>query len=188
MIRTGIIGLGKMGISHTAILGAHPDINLVAVCDSSPLIIDVFRKYSKFETFSDYKKMIDTMNLDALFIASPTRFHVEMANYAIDRHIHLFCEKPLALDFNDGFKLAMRAGQLKLVNQVGYHNRFLSTFIEAKNLISKGLLGDLYHFTGESYGPVVLKEKVRPGGQTGRQEAAVFTIMPLIQLTLLIIC
>ena len=37
MVRAGIIGLGKMGISHCAILGAHPDVDLVAVCDTSSL-------------------------------------------------------------------------------------------------------------------------------------------------------
>jgi predicted dehydrogenase len=159
MIRTGIIGLGKMGISHAAILGAHPDVSLVAVCDASTLVIDAFRKYSKFETFTDYKKMIDTMKLDALLIASPTRFHVEMASYALSHHIHLFCEKPLALDFHEGNKLALQAVQFGLVNQVGYHNRFLGTFNEAKKMLSADLIGDLYHFTGESYGPVVLREK-----------------------------
>jgi predicted dehydrogenase len=42
---------------------------------------------------------------------------------------------------------------------VGYHNRFIGTFNEAKRLLNAGLIGDLYHFTGESYGPVVLREK-----------------------------
>ena len=159
MIRTGIIGLGKMGISHAAILGAHPDVDLVAVCDSSALVIDVFKKYSRFEVFTDYKKMIDTMKLDALLIASPTRFHVEMAAYALKNNIHLFCEKPLSLDFTEGNRLSVQAGMSKLVNQVGYHNRFLGTFNEAKRLLSTGLIGEIYHFSAESYGPVVLKEK-----------------------------
>jgi predicted dehydrogenase len=159
MIRTGIIGLGKMGISHAAILGAHPDVDLVAVCDSSSLVIDAFKKYSRFETFTEYQKMIDTMNLEALLIASPTRFHTEMVKYALHKNIHLFCEKPLSLDFTEGIKLSAQAGQLKLVNQVGYHNRFIGTFNEAKKLLSSGLIGDVYHFIGESYGPVVLREK-----------------------------
>ena len=166
MIRAGIIGLGKMGISHAAILGAHPDINLVAVCDSSSLIIDVFKKYSKFETFSDYKKMIDSMDLEALVIASPTKYHGEMVSYALQNNIHLFCEKPFSLDYEDGKKLALQADRLELVNQVGYHNRFIGTFNEVKRLLSANLIGELYHFSGESYGPVVLKEK----GGTWRSE------------------
>ncbi len=44
MTRTGILELGKMGISHCAILGAHPDVKLVSVCDSSVLIVDGFAR------------------------------------------------------------------------------------------------------------------------------------------------
>jgi predicted dehydrogenase len=159
MIRTGIIGLGKMGISHCAIMGAHPDVNLVSVCDSSSLVIDAFKKYSKFACFTDFRKMIDTMKLDALVIATPTRFHSEMVSCALKNNIHVFCEKPFSLNFKEGQNLSKLATQLKLVNQVGYHNRFLGTFNEVKKLLSSNVLGELYHFSAESYGPVVLKEK-----------------------------
>lgn len=166
MIRAGIIGLGKMGISHCAILRAHPDINLVAVCDTSTLVTDAFKKYSKFECFTDYKKMIDKMSLEAIIIASPTKFHGEMVQYALEKNMHVFCEKPFALDPNEGKKLSQLAKKLNLVNQVGYHNRFIGTFNEVKKLLSSNILGELYHFSGESYGPVVLKEK----GGTWRSE------------------
>ena len=166
MIRAGIIGLGKMGISHCAILGAHPDVNLVAVCDASKLVLDAFKKYTKFECFDEYKKMIDKMELECLIVASPTKFHAEMVAYALKKNIHVFCEKPFSLNSEEGKLLSQLAKELKLVNQVGYHNRFLGTFMEAKRLLSLNIIGELYHFTGESYGPVVLKEK----GGTWRSE------------------
>lgn len=159
MIRAGIIGLGKMGISHCAILGAHSDVNLVSVCDTSTLVTDAFKKYSRFECFTDYKKMIDTMDLEAIIIASPTKFHRDMVQYALEKKIHVFCEKPFALDPKEGLKLSSLSKQLNLVNQVGYHNRFIGTFNEVKKLISANVIGEIYHFLGESYGPVVLKEK-----------------------------
>ncbi len=159
MVRTGIIGLGKMGISHCSILGAHPAVDLVSVCDTSSLVIEGFKKYSSFTCFTDYKKMIETMNLDAVVIASPTKFHGEMAECALNNKIHVFCEKPFSLDHHEGEKLSKLARDFGLVNQVGYHNRFLGTFNEARKLLSSNLLGELYHFSGESYGPVVLKEK-----------------------------
>jgi predicted dehydrogenase len=161
MIRTGIIGLGKMGMSHCAILGAHHKVNLVSVCDSSTLIINAFKKYTNYECFTDYKKMIDTMNLEAIIIASPTKFHDEMVSYALKNRIHIFCEKPFSIDPKKGRILSNEAIQLNLVNQVGYHNRFIGTFNEVKRLLSLKVLGQLYHFSAESYGPVVLKEKGR---------------------------
>lgn len=159
MIRTGIIGLGKMGISHCAILGAHPGVDLVAVCDSSALVIAGFKKYSRFECFNDYKKMVDSMNLEALFIATPTKFHGEMVLYALNKNINVFCEKPFSLNPGEGKLLADLAKKQNLVNQVGYHNRFIGTFQELKKLLQVNVIGELYHFLGESYGPVVLKEK-----------------------------
>lgn len=166
MIRTGIIGLGKMGISHCAILGAHPDVKLVAVCDSSSLVIDAFKKHTRFQCFTDYRKMITEMDLDAIVIASPTKFHTEMVHYALDHSLHVFCEKPFVLKPEDAEVLAEKAEKKKLVNQVGYHNRFLGTFNEVKILLQMNVLGELYHFNGESYGPVVLREK----GSTWRSQ------------------
>lgn len=166
MIRAGIIGLGKMGISHCAILGAHPEVDLVGVCDTSSLVIDGFKRHTIIESFTDYKKMIDKMALDCVVIASPTKFHAEMVSYALDKKLHVFCEKPFALNQEEGKQLAARAEELGLVNQVGYHNRFLGTFQEVKRLLENDVIGELYHFLGESYGPVVLKEK----GSTWRSE------------------
>lgn len=166
MIRTGIIGLGKMGISHCAILGAHPNVDLVAVCDNSSLVVEAFKKHTNFQCFSDYKKMITQMNLDCILIASPTKFHAEMVHYALDNNLHVFCEKPFVLNPDDAEILANKAEQKNLVNQVGYHNRFLGTFNEAKILLEMNVLGEVYHFSGESYGPVVLREK----GSTWRSQ------------------
>lgn len=160
MIRAGIIGLGKMGISHCAILGAHPDVNLVAVCDISSIMIEMFKKYTRFECFTDYKKMIDTMQLECVIIACPTKYHTEMVSYALNKNINVFCEKPFSLDVAEAKLLAKRAVELKLVNQAGYHNRFVWTFNEAKKILSSNGIGEIYHFIGESYGPVVVKEKV----------------------------
>jgi len=166
MIKTAIIGLGKMGISHCAILGAHPEVDLVAVCDSSTLVQDAFKKLTKTPVYSDYKKMISESAPRALFIATPTKFHSEMVIYALERGIHVFCEKPFSLKTEEGQKMVNLAKEKNLVNQVGYHNRFIGTFNEMKRLLDIGLLGDCYHFLGEAYGPVILKEK----GGTWRAE------------------
>jgi predicted dehydrogenase len=166
MIETAIIGLGKMGISHCSILGTHPDVDLVAVCDSSSLIQDAFKKMTATKVYSDYKKMIEETQPECLFVATPTKFHAEMVVYALERNIHVFCEKPFSLKLEEGAEMVRLAKEKQLVNQVGYHNRFIATFNEMKRLIKKGILGETFHFLGEAYGPVVLKEK----GGTWRSE------------------
>ncbi len=159
MIRAGIIGLGKMGLSHAAIVGSHPDADMVSVCDTSSLVLDAFRKFSKTNVYSDYKKMIDGEKLDCVVVATPTRFHYPIVKYALGKGIHTFCEKPFSLRPEEGQELVDLADRFHLVNQVGYHNHFIGTFRELKRLLKAKVIGDLIHFTGEAYGPVVTKEK-----------------------------
>ena len=82
-----------------------------------------------------------------------------MVRYALEKGIHIFCEKPFSLTTREGEELVELAEHKYLVNQVGYHNHFIGTFSELKRLINAGVIGDLVHFTGEAYGPVVTKEK-----------------------------
>jgi predicted dehydrogenase len=158
-LRGAISGLGKMGLSHAAIVGAHPLVDLVSVCDTSSMILEGFKKYTKVNTYSDYKKMIDNEKPDFVVIATPTKFHYPMVKYAFDNDINVFCEKPFCLLSSEGEELVNIAGQKSLVNQVGYHNHFIGTFRELQRLIRENVIGDLIHFTGEAYGPVVTRSK-----------------------------
>ena len=159
MIKTGIIGLGKMGLSHTSIINAHPDLDLIAVCDSSSLVLEALKKYGSFKTYSDYTKMLADNDLDAMFIATPTKLHSEMVLASLEKRCHVFCEKPFSLTVSQGKKMVELASANNLINQVGYHNRFVGTFNFVKKLVSMNVIGNLYHFIGEAYGPVVVKRK-----------------------------
>lgn len=158
-LKAGIIGLGKMGISHAAIVGAHPSVDMVAVCDTSSLVLNGFKRYSPVKVYSDYKKMIDREQLDFVVIATPTKLHYPMVKYALENNLHVFCEKPFCLKTEEGDELVAIAEERGLINQVGYHNHFIGTFRELKRLLEAGVIGELVHFTGEAYGPVVTKEK-----------------------------
>jgi predicted dehydrogenase len=164
MVRAVLIGLGKMGLSHQAIINAHPDIDLVAVCDTTEYLLDILAKYAKVKTYTDYRKMLAQEKPEAVFVSTPSKFHAEMVRAALDANCHVFCEKPLCLNTADGLRLAALAEQKKLVNQVGYHYRFVATFEEAKRLLDLKVLGKLHHIRAEAYGPVVL----RPKGGTWR--------------------
>jgi len=158
-LRGGIIGLGKMGLSHAAIVGPHPDAELAAVCDTSSLILEAFRKFTSVNVYSDYIRMIESEKLDFVVVATPTRFHYPIVKYALEKGIHTFCEKPFSLRTNEGDEMVKLADQKWLVNQVGYHNHFIGTFIELKRLLKENIPGEIVHFTGEANGPVVTKEK-----------------------------
>lgn len=159
MIKSSVIGLGKMGISHCGIVNAHPDVNLVAVCDMSSFVLEAFKKYSNIKCYSDYKEMFQKEEIESVIVATPTKFHYEIVMAALERGMHVFCEKPFTLHTSEGIKMTEEAAKRGVVNQVGYHNRFLGTFNELKRLLENDVIGEIVHFTGEAYGPVVVKEK-----------------------------
>src|SRR5688500_5800293 len=159
MVNVAIIGVGKMGLSHLSILGAHPDVKLVGVADTSKITLDVLQKYSPFNCFSDYKSMLDEVKPDAVFVAAPTKYHYSIVQELVERNIHVFVEKPFCLNIEEGGKLVNLVRQKGLINQVGYHNKFIGTFREEKEIVKNGSLGTIEHFVGESYGPVVIKKK-----------------------------
>ena len=159
MVKVGLIGAGKMGISHLSILGAHPAVEVVGVCDTSKMVNDFLTKYGKFNCFTDYQKMVDEVAMDAVIVAVPTKFHYGIIKHLLERGISVFAEKPFCLNTAQGEELVTLAANQNVINQVGYHNKFTGTFIEVKKIIKSGALGDIFHFVGESYGPVVIKAK-----------------------------
>lgn len=156
MLNAGVIGIGKMGLSHCAILNAHPEIKRVSVCDSSGFLLSGIKKYSNFNCHKDYKKMMKEDELDLVFIATPSKYHKEMVLSAIEHSIHVFCEKPLSLSYEDSKAMAVLAKEKNLVTQVGFHNKFIGTFQAAKRFAELNMIGDIYHINGEAYGPVVI--------------------------------
>jgi predicted dehydrogenase len=159
MLKVALIGLGKMGLSHQAIINAHPDVDLRAICDTTEYLLDVLKKYSSKKVYTSYTKLLDEEQLDAVFIATPSRFHVEMVEACLNRGLHVFCEKPLCLDPQDSLRMAELAESRKLVNQVGYHYRFVGAFSEMKRLVDMKIIGDIHNIRAEAYGPVVLRPK-----------------------------
>jgi scyllo-inositol 2-dehydrogenase (NADP+) len=164
MLRVAMVGLGKMGLSHLAILGSHPDVKLVACCDQNAYLTDVLSKHTGLKCYDDTDRLLQTEQLDAVVIATPSKLHARMVEKALERNLHVFCEKPFVLETSDGERLAAMAEAKGLVNQVGYHYRFVGAFQEAARIVQSGALGNVHHIRAEAYGPVVL----RPKGSTWR--------------------
>lgn len=159
MVKVGVIGLGKMGLSHFSIIRAHAGVEVVGVCDSTNYVLDIIGKYTGVTTYADYQEMLEKARPDAVLISTPSKFHAPMVRDCLDRGIDVFCEKPFCLDPEDSRTLAALAQEKGLVTQVGYHNRHVGAFAEAKRLLEAGGIGRVTHVLAEAYGPVVLKPK-----------------------------
>ncbi|OBJ11572.1 Gfo/Idh/MocA family protein [Mycobacterium sp. 1465703.0] len=159
MIRTAIVGLGKMGLSHLAILRMHPDLDVVGICDSAGYVRDILAKYTGLRCYDDFDRMLTETKAEAVVVAVPSRLHAPMVETALMRGTHVFCEKPFVLDVKDGERLVTLAESNQLVTQVGYHCRFVGAFQEAARIVASGALGRVHHVRSEAHGPVVLRQK-----------------------------
>ncbi|MGH8549987.1 MAG: Gfo/Idh/MocA family protein, partial [Methylococcales bacterium] len=128
-------------------------------CDTAKYVLDVLEKYIGIRAYGDFEELLQTESLDAIIIATPSRFHGSMVKTVLERNIHVFCEKPFCIDAEEGKGLAELAEQKGLVNQVGYHHRFDAAFQEVKHLLDAGTIGGVTRALAEAYGPVVLQPK-----------------------------
>ncbi len=156
-INVAVIGLGKMGISHLGIINALDDFKVTAICDSAALVGQVIEKYGKLHYVAKFEDVLALPDLQAVVIATPTTTHAPMVRQALERGLHVFCEKPLTLTAAESMELAELARAKGLVAQVGYHNRFIGTFNEVKKLLDAGAIDRVTHVQAEAYGAVVTK-------------------------------
>lgn len=159
MTRVAVVGLGKMGLSHLAILGADPEVEVVGACDATAYLVEVLRRNTGMACFTDAQDMLARTRPDAVVVATPTAHHDDLVRAALMRDAHVFCEKPLTLAHGHSEELAALADERGLVSQVGYHNRFVGSFGEVKRLLDLRVLGRVSRVHAEAYGPVVLRAK-----------------------------
>lgn len=159
-IKLGIIGIGRMGITHYSIINSHPDVEIKAVVDTSSLVLSMINKYLKAtQTYSDYNELFNNENLDAVIICTPPTMHYQIAIKAAHKGINVFSEKPFTTKKKEAEELSKLFEQKKLVNQVGYVNRFNDIFKAVKNYVDKGLIGRIINFKSEMYSRTITKSE-----------------------------
>ena len=158
MKKIALIGIGKMGMSHLAIANQTPGIEIVAIVDTSKPLLHFFNKNTKFECFSDYKKMLDKVDIDGVMILVPNSFHYPIAQHCIERGLHVFVEKPFTLTYKDSNDLVNLAKKNNVKGQVGYVNRYNLIFKRIKDLLEQNVIGDVSNYVNRMTGGVILKE------------------------------
>jgi predicted dehydrogenase len=151
-LRVGIVGFGKMGLLHGAVVNGLPGSRLVAVADNTPGLVDVLgRVLPDVARYDSFDGMLAREPLDAVFITSPTHLHASMALACAEARVPFLVEKPLAVHSNECGTLLQALAGSRLTNAVGYMARHLDTFRAAKRVIASGALGRLIHLECSMY-------------------------------------
>lgn len=140
-IRIGIIGMGKMGLLHSAIINALEDSKVVAFTDSEKLVTGLLRNLSNIPTYDNYEEMINSVKMDAVYITTPVRSHIPIAKFCADNKIHFFVEKPLGVNSAECEVLCDMVNRNNIWSMVGYYLRYAETFSKVKELLDQEIVG-----------------------------------------------
>jgi predicted dehydrogenase len=143
-LRVGIIGLG-MGRHHIAGYQTHPQAAVVAIADPDPARLkEIGDKYNIARRYASGEEMLAAGRLDVVSIVTPNKYHLPHTVAAFEAGCHVLCEKPMALNANEGRQMiaaAERAGKRLMIN---FSYRFTEQSMALKEQVDSGILGDVY--------------------------------------------
>jgi predicted dehydrogenase len=150
--KIGIIGLGNMGSIHCQHAVDLPNTTLAAICDTDQSRIDVMLEKFDVPAFTDYKTMLDEVELDGIIIATPHYSHPEMTLAGFERGIHVLVEKPISVHVKDAHAMidAYHETQKKYPNivfEAMFMQRTYGFWKKIKQMIDDGELGQLLRTT-----------------------------------------
>lgn len=143
-VRVGLLGAGWMGRIHARDLIALPDVEIVAICaanvpDAESLNAELLG--GRAAVYGDFREMLLSYELDALVVGIPPGAHNGQVEAAAARGIHIFLEKPIAIDLTRGESMVRAVEQSGVIAHVGYHLRFGLAVERLKQLIDSGDAG-----------------------------------------------
>lgn len=151
-IRVGIVGFGGhgRGISLFNIFRKFREVELKAICDINPEVKEkINREYPEISFYTDYYKMIDSGEIDAVVIETPPAYHGTYSIEALKRNIHVLSDCPAVSSLEEGELLWEAAQTSKAIYMFGENMNYWSFVKIVKELMDKGLLGDPVYLEAE---------------------------------------
>ena len=158
-MKIGLIGTGSMGKTHTYCVKNIPfffdtDISpeIVAICTRNiEKAKDFSEKYNIATYTTNEDDLIQNKDIDVIDICTPNIYHYETAKKAILAKKSVYCEKPLAVTYEQALELADLAEHNGVFCGMVFNNRFLSPIIKARELVEQNKLGKILSFNVKYY-------------------------------------
>ena len=160
-MKVGVVGLGKMGLLHAAIINSVPGVTVSAVCEKESFLATAAKALlsKRIVTYNDYQKMLAEQQIDAVFVTTPISTHASIVDDLLrNKDLSVFVEKPLAASYEQARLLCEAASRSQGVHMVGFQKRFSPVFRKAKELIEQNVLGDQIFFRAYCLSSDVLRE------------------------------
>ena len=154
-LRVGFLGYRFMGTAHANALARlpmffpdTPDTERTVLIGRTPDAVEEAADYLGFETVeTDWETAL--RDIDILYNLGPTHVHVEPTVAALERNIHVFCEKPLAPRIDGAEEMAAAARKSEAVTATGFNYRYVPALQLAKRMLEAGEFGKIRRFRGQ---------------------------------------
>lgn len=152
-LNVAVIGVGAMGRNHARVYSEIEKANLVAVCDTNEKIGKESASKFNCKYYSDYKKLWENEKIDVVSIVVPTKLHFEIADFFINKKIHILIEKPITNTLEEGKKLIESANENNIKLMVGHIERYNPAIRALKKELDNNRLGKIYKINARRVGP-----------------------------------
>jgi hypothetical protein len=182
-LNIGLIGGGFMGRTHSngyrRVANFFPDLEytpvLKAVCFRNETKLKAFAEQWGYESVeTDWRKLIERDDIDAVDICTPNDTHAEIAIAAAAAGKMILCEKPLARNLAESQTMVEAIEKAGVANTVWYNYRRLPAVTLAKQLVDSGKLGKIFHYRANFLQDWTINANLPQGGEgLWRMDAAV---------------
>lgn len=146
MIRSAVIGAGRVAQQHMACLASLPTVQLVGVCDLSRALAEsAADRFGVPAWFTDHRRMLAEARPEVVHITTPAASHFRLAQDCLNADVHVFLEKPATVHFEEfiALKALAETRNRMLVEDYNYlYNEPVRRLLEE---VKQGVLGDLVH-------------------------------------------
>lgn len=157
MIRLGVIGLGYWGPNLVRVLSGFRDCQVTVLCDlNAARLRDLCERFPGVRGTRNVEEALGSHDVDAVVIATPTKTHFPLAKAALERGLHVFVEKPLAVSSDECESLVEIADAYDRTLFVGHVFLYSAAVVKLKEMVTRGELGELYYISSarRNLGPV----------------------------------
>jgi predicted dehydrogenase len=141
-VRVAVVGLGRMGVAHAAVLSMLPDVTLVGAVDDAPAAARRLRGMGfRVLVSASLDALLGATKPDAIWVCTPPDSHLAIARRCVERGIAVFVEKPLAHALDAARALAALATETTVPVACGYTLAYWPSFVAARELLAAGVLG-----------------------------------------------
>jgi myo-inositol 2-dehydrogenase/D-chiro-inositol 1-dehydrogenase len=178
-IKVGIIGAGNMGRTHANILKEDQRVKIVGVIDIVPAKAQELAELVEGKVFQSIETLLDA-DVEAVYVTTPNTKHVPATLAALDRNIHVFCEKPMATSLIEARQVLETAQASQAIYQVGHNRRFAPVYRFLKDQVEAGFtpyLANAKQNDGDWFNPPWITDLSLTGGFLYESSVHVLDIM-----------